>query len=126
MTENLFEPVRLTGQEFFDRLVALGRIAWVAGKCQVARSVGALRRKTISRVARADVLDLERDVRCAALSALSAPFFEQILTQFVTCKRTLLVFLRGDLGVLKFLQIEPDSLYFNRADWRKPGVTLLP
>ena len=113
MEKNVFQPFWLIGQEEFDRVVAFRFIARPAGKCQIAGPVGSSRRKRGPWSARNNMLNLEWDVRCIAVSALTAPFFEQILAQLVARQRSLLISDTGDLGVLHLLQIEPDSLDFN-------------
>ena len=113
MEKNVFQPFWLIGQEEFDRVVAFSFIARLAGKCQVAGPVGSFCRERGPWSARNDMLNLEWDVRCIAVSALTAPFFEQILAQLVARQRSLLISDTGDLGVLHLLQIEPDSLDFN-------------
>src|SRR6516164_10843933 len=113
MGKNVFQPFWLIGQVEFDRGVAFSFIARLAGKCQVAGPVGPFRRESAPWSARNNMLNLEWDVRCIAVSALTTPFFEQILPQLVARQCSLLVSDTGDLGVLQFLQIEPDSLDFN-------------
>src|SRR5262249_29676351 len=97
-----------------------------AGKCEVTGPVGSFGRERSSWSARNNMLNLEWDIRRIAVSAFTAPFFEQILPQLVARQCPLLISDAVDLRVLQFLQIEPDSLDLNGADWYNPGVTLLP
>ena len=62
------------------------------------------------------MLDFKRHIFCPAVGTLPSPFLEQVLTDFVSGKRALLVLPPADFRVLHLLHVELDQLHAACAD----------
>jgi len=96
--------LRLLLEEVSDRLGALLDVARLAGQGKITGPI-----RSTSGTAE-DMVDLERDIPGTAISALPAPFFQEILTQFVSCQRPLLVLDSCDGSIDQALSVKPHQL----------------
>src|SRR5207244_1066461 len=106
--------------EFVSRLVPFGRVADVASQRQVADAIGTAPR------ARSDVIDLERNLRLAAVRTPVRVLEQQVGPHLPTGKLPVLVLDALDLGVLKQLGVEADLLDLDAADGDQAAIALGP
>jgi len=95
---------------FVCGLIPLVEMAWPTGQRQIRVAVGSFT------TPRHDVFDLRRNVRFLARDALSSPLFEEIVSEFVTEQRALLVLDSGDLRILQGLRVELHELHHDSGD----------
>ncbi len=102
--------------EFVSCLVSFGCVAAVAGKRQIADAMG-----TAPRV-RSDVIDLERNLRLAAVRAPVRVLEQQVGSHLPSSQLPVLVLDARDLRVLKQLGVEADLLDLDAADGGKASI----
>jgi hypothetical protein len=98
----------------------LGVITRLAGDRQVRHAIGA-----IARLGN-DVLDLQRDVRLAAIRAAALELLQQIFPHFVARQLPMLVLHSSYFSVLHELGVELHQLQRERADRRGAAQALNP
>lgn len=109
--EDTGEAHRIVGKKGVDIGVALVLVAGMAGQREVRDAVGT------PLGFRGEMVDLQGDLLCVAVLALSSPFLEKILAYFVAEERAALVLDAGDLRGLEGLGVEANKFHGEGGDW---------